>query len=234
MTAAEAFDRIACDYDSLWTDSNVGRAQREQVWRVADRYFLPGERVLDLGCGTGEDTRHLLERRVRVRAFDASAAMVGIAQARGVSAQVLEIEQISSIHGSWDGALSNFGALNCVRDLGSVAASLARLIRPGGHALVCLVNRTCVWEPGKPRRSGLHSLGLFVDYPTARSIARSFAPSFELIESRAIGLFVPPSRIRLGRRAARFADRADRFFAGLPGLRALGDHRLFLFRRRSQ
>ncbi len=52
MTAAvgAAFDRIARDYDDLWTRTGTGRLQREAVWRYIDRLFSPGDHVLDLAA----------------------------------------------------------------------------------------------------------------------------------------------------------------------------------------
>ncbi len=233
MTPALAFDRIAHRYDALWTDSPVGRAQRNQVWRVADRYFLPGQRVLDIGCGTGEDAVHLSARGVVTCAIDASSEMVAIAAAKGVCASQLAIEEVGAVGDVWDGILSNFGALNCVRDLPSAASTLARLIRPGGHAVLCFLNRTCAWELGRVRRAGVQRLGIMVYYPSASEIQHAFVGSFEIVESRAIGLGVPPSRRKLGPGAIRLLAAADSLLAGMPGLRALGDHRIYVFRRRA-
>ncbi len=84
MTAAAgaAFDRIASGYDDLWTRTATGRLQREAVWRFTDRLFAAGDRILDLGCGTGEDAVHLLSRGIRLSAIDASSAMVEAARGR--------------------------------------------------------------------------------------------------------------------------------------------------------
>ena len=70
------FDRIATRYDALWTTTAIGRAQRNLVWRDMDALFHPGERILDIGCGTGEDAAHFAARGVTVYATDASPAMV--------------------------------------------------------------------------------------------------------------------------------------------------------------
>jgi ubiquinone/menaquinone biosynthesis C-methylase UbiE len=78
VNAAVAFVRIAATYDAQWTDRPVGRAQRDLVWRNADRLFHAGDAILDIGCGTGEDAAHFTARGVRVHATDVSAQMTRV------------------------------------------------------------------------------------------------------------------------------------------------------------
>jgi ubiquinone/menaquinone biosynthesis C-methylase UbiE len=148
MTTAALFDSLAPRYDELWTDAAVGRAQRNAVWRVVDPLFRPGDRILDIGCGTGADAAHYAARGVRVYATDASASMIAVASARsGFTTQVLAAENLSQLRGDrFDGALSNFGALNCVEDLAAVSRMLGALIRPGGRLAICTMGRFCAWE----------------------------------------------------------------------------------------
>ena len=73
--AGAAFDEIAERYDRDWTATQVGVLQRAAVWRTLDRLFGPGDRVLDLGCGTGADAAHLAKRGVQVLAADISPQM---------------------------------------------------------------------------------------------------------------------------------------------------------------
>jgi ubiquinone/menaquinone biosynthesis C-methylase UbiE len=147
MNSAAVFDRVAARYDTLWTTTAIGRAQRHLVWRDMDALFQPGMRILDIGCGTGEDAAHFAARGVTVYATDASPAMVQVAQARGgFTAAVCSAEELAKIGGTFDGAISNFGALNCVEDLPGVAGSLAGLVRPGGRVAICLLGRVCAWE----------------------------------------------------------------------------------------
>jgi SAM-dependent methyltransferase len=245
--ARAAFDRIASQYDELWTRTPVGQLQREAVWRRLGRLFHRGDRLLDLGCGTGEDALHLAGLGMDVRAIDASPEMVRIARGRGVDASVLGIEEIGSLAGSYDGAVSNFGALNCVRDLEGVRRGLAGLIRPGGHLALCVIGRFCLWETlwyalhGQPRKSGRRwgseqfsgSLQIPVHFFSIRRLARAFSPEFALREWRGIGTFVPPSYVRaLPPRSLGFLAGLDRRVAHLRFLRALADHRLLIFVRR--
>jgi len=57
-----AFEGLAFEYDTRFTDGFIGRLLRNVVWRRLDVNFRPGSRILDLGCGTGEDAVYLADR----------------------------------------------------------------------------------------------------------------------------------------------------------------------------
>jgi ubiquinone/menaquinone biosynthesis C-methylase UbiE len=268
MSTAAVFDRMAARYDELWTTTAIGRAQRHLVWRHIDALFQPGERILDIGCGTGEDAAHFAARGVTVYATDASPAMVRLAQARGVAAVVLSAEDLATIGATFDGAVSNFGALNCVADLPAVAGSLAGLVRPGGSVAICLLGRFCAWETlyygvrfefrkafrrlvghalacplqeqSSPRAASPHSGDgklklappIMVHYPTAAEVRAAFAPDFVWQRWTGIGLFVPPSYVKLPAALVGMLAACDRLLARLPLLRGMADHRLYLLVRR--
>jgi SAM-dependent methyltransferase len=184
------FQRMAPQYAALWSDTAHGRAQREQVWAEIDKLFHRGDRVLDLGCGTGDDAVHLMSRGVDVLGIDTAAGMVEIARTRGVDARQMAIEELASLEGKFDGAISNFGALNCVADLGRVNANLARLVRRQGRLALCVMSRYCLSDGRHlmQRWSG-HAVwrGIDIYYRTTQSIARSFAPDFEFQRRVSVG-----------------------------------------------
>jgi len=220
MSTAALFERIAPRYDELWTATAIGRAQRDAVWRVTDRLFRAGDRVLDVGCGTGEDAAHLVARGSVVHAVDASAAMVAQARARGIAAEVRRAEDLASIGLRFDGAISNFGALNCVEDLAGVARSLGGLVRPGGFAAICMMGRFCAWETlyfAKATRRWSGRCG-DVFYPTVGQLRREFAEHFELQEWRGIGMLVPPSYVRLPDGVVRTLARFDHYLPFSAGM----------------
>jgi SAM-dependent methyltransferase len=245
MTAA--FDQLASEYDELWTRSAVGRLQRDAVWRHIGNLFQPGQTVLDLGCGTGEDALRLMEAGVCVRAIDASREMVSIARNRGVDAMTLPIENCGLLDQQFDAVLSNFGALNCVEDLPSLRQPLARLVRPGGYLAICIIGRFCLWETAwallrrKPvkafrrwRASVMSSLGIRVFYPSKHALETALRPQFRLVSWTGIGLSVPPSYVTgLSDSLLQKLDTLDRRAARWPILRGLCDHRIFVFTRNS-
>jgi ubiquinone/menaquinone biosynthesis C-methylase UbiE len=254
MSVAAAFDGVAARYDEIWTNSAVGRAQRDQVWREIDPLFRAGDRILDIGCGTGEDAVHLAARGVLVDAIDASPAMIEQARRRGgFATRVLRAEEVGQGHAlpvagsAWrcptqfDGAISNFGVLNCVTDLPAFLRDLAALVRPGGTVAICVIGRFCAWEVfyyavrfefGKAirrlRGAAGSSLGVRVQY---RSVREFLSPEFRLRRWVGIGLFVPPSYVRLPRWLVRPLGALDRLLARIPPFRALADHRLLIFAR---
>jgi ubiquinone/menaquinone biosynthesis C-methylase UbiE len=268
---AAAFDAVAPRYDVTWTHSVVGRIQRESVWRAIDGVFMPGGQILDLGCGTGIDAAYLARAGHQIHAIDLSPAMLHSARRRlngeGLTNEVTlelgaleDLPQLTELR-PFDGAISNFGAINCVKNLREVALRLAELIRPGGRLVICSIGRFCVWEslwylvharPGKAFRrwsgsaaaevgrngvqgSGAGGSHFEVFYPTVAEIESAFAERFRLLQFRSIGIFVPPSYAESWARVApalfRRLGRLDSMIGAWPGLRAIGDHRLLILER---
>jgi SAM-dependent methyltransferase len=154
-----AFDRLASQYDAL-ADGELFTLMRRRTHEVFLRWFRPGCRVLDIGCGTGLDTAFLAAHGVRVVACDPSEAMVGRTlnrlAAQGVSARTTvmpsglhNIEMFLDALGErepFDGIVSNFGALNCVQCLEPLHGLARNALRPGGAVILGLMSRTCAIE----------------------------------------------------------------------------------------
>lgn len=257
------FDGIADVYDATFTYSSIGQAQRSLVWKSFRKAFRPGDRILDVGCGTGVDACFLAECGINALAVDCSSEMIEVSRRRVISCkkqnsvelEVLAIEQLKHLYdrAPFDGLVSNFGALNCVEDLRSVASNMARLLRPGATALLCFLGPHCLWEIGwymvhrNPRKAfrrwrkngtiACLSDGstLQIQYPSVRSVAHAFAPEFRLKSWRGIGVTVPPSYVEplAGRFpiAMRIAKQADLLFGRCLGIRGLADHVLLEFVR---
>lgn len=230
------FDSIAESYDKIFTDSLIGRAQRDAVWQELDRVFHSGQRVLELNCGTGVDAVFLAERGVSVVACDVAPRMIEVARRRVSSAgmgglvdfRILATEDIAVLagEGPFDGAFSNFAGLNCVEDLSAVARSLAWLLKPGARVLLCMAGRFVAWEIAwylaqgnlhkalrRFRRSGAvgrlpNGATVKVYYASVGVVSRVFAPEFHLRKWKGVGLIVPPSYLEpLAQRFAKVLDK---------------------------
>jgi SAM-dependent methyltransferase len=240
-----AFDKIARQYDVLWSETPIGRSQRSAVWSRIDLLFEKDDFVLDAGCGTGIDALHLNSRGVSVYGIDSSPQMVEIARSRGVNAHCCPIERLEFYDLRLDGVLSNFGALNCVESLRPVASSFARMVRPGGYLALCFLSPVCIWEvcfhllhadPGKAfrrlRGRAQSSIGTEVFYPSGAAIVSAFTGPFRLVNFYGIGVSVPPSYVKtLTHWEVEQLALLDVRLAHQPVLRLLADHRLYIFER---
>ena len=261
LAAAQAFDRLAAKYDQRFTNSLLGRLQRQVVWDTLSKVFEPGQSVLELNCGTGEDALFLVNRGVNVVACDASPRMIEIAKSKVAQRhrdaparfEVLPNERLDTLQvaAQFDGVLSNFSGLNCVVDLSQVAGHLGRLVRPRGRALACMSTRICLWEilwflchrnPRKAFRrlsgktvASIEEIPIPVRYPSKRSVCRAFSPWFLLRKVTAVGLFIPPSYVEdwssRHTRTIAALELLDRLSRHLPGFAEFGDHVLFEFER---
>jgi ubiquinone/menaquinone biosynthesis C-methylase UbiE len=257
------FDAVALRYDEIFTTSKIGQAQRAAVWSELAKTFHRGDRVLEIGCGTGVDACFMAERGVKVLASDSSGQMIAVTTRRVfdcgqqdlVMPHMLRAEDISTLPSDelFDGAFSNFGALNCVEDLQKLSHDLGRLLRPGAIALLCWMGSCCLWEMAwylaqgntdtafrRLRRSGVTARiadGAFVNvhYPSVSSLARVFAPEFQLQSVKGIGVAVPPSylesKAQRHPRLLEICQRADLFMGRFPGIQNLADHVLLRFQR---
>jgi ubiquinone/menaquinone biosynthesis C-methylase UbiE len=260
--AALAFDAVAPDFDTRFGAWRSVAAQRRAVRRALSTALPTGARILELGGGTGEDARWMAEQGFKVLMTDASPAMVSKARAKlvplGMDARTAPAEEISALAQDWlakggalfDAAFSNFAALNCVEDLTPVAEGMARLLRPGGQAILVLFGALSPGDMvvetlrGRPRNvlrrfargpapARLGGNRFTVTYHRPREIALAMQPWFRPAGRIGIGLFVPPSA------AEPWISRHPRLLGLLETLdraverpfAALGDHVLYRFER---
>jgi SAM-dependent methyltransferase len=211
-----AFDDMAGTYDATFTDTTVGRALREIVWSRFDQVFRPSQRILELGCGTGEDAVQLASRGLRVVATDSSSQMIRVARRKAligncqerIEFRCLAMEDIGSLADGdlFDGVLSNFGAVNCVRDLQALVADVAARLAPGAPLLWVVMGRHAPWEwswylmKGRWRKAwrrlrpgGSEWRDLTISYPTPAQVRSLLLPHFEVTRLAPLGVALPPS-----------------------------------------
>jgi SAM-dependent methyltransferase len=224
QVVAGAYNGIADVYDELMArDQSVRRV----LWRHFAGVFRAGDRVLDVGCGTGLDTLHLAARGVRVTAVDASPGMIARLRSKLATAPFAElvetrigdiVDVTAELGGPFDGALSSFAALNTV-DLARFSSILARLVRPGGRVVLHLL---APGRDGQPRAVDIGGRSVIHQCLTAaQTYQRYFSPQFARRRAYALG-FLNRDRI-VDRIPARLTDLLGRLEALVGGLGPLVD-----------
>lgn len=252
------WDEVAAGYDYAFPETLIGRLQREAVWEQLIHVFKRGQRILEINCGTGIDATFLAGQGIRVVACDLSPQMIAIANQRTqraglaelVDFRVLTTESISTLAPMrpFDGLFSNFSGLNCVSDLRKAAHDLGTLVERGAPAILCMIGRDALWEnlwdlahgrfarAASTRRTRLaRGASVEVAVPSVHEIVQVFQPEFRLKVRRGISVAVPPSSLNSSvsrfPRAVRLLASVDRWIAGVPGFRNLGDCVLLQFER---
>jgi demethylmenaquinone methyltransferase/2-methoxy-6-polyprenyl-1,4-benzoquinol methylase len=135
------FDRISPVYDAMNRTMTMGLDQR---WRRATvaAVVRPGDRVLDLCCGTGDLALAAQRAGGRVTGLDFSERM--LERARRKSAEIDWVRgdalALPFADGAFDAATVGFGVRN-LDDLEGGLAELRRVLRAGGRLAILEITR---------------------------------------------------------------------------------------------
>lgn len=193
------------------------------VWRLVDE-LEPG-RALDAGCGTGRHARHLVQCGHEVVGIDLTPEMLLRAARNVPQASFLEadLNRIPAADGQFDLIVCGL-VLGHVEDLGGAIIELARVLRPGGRAVLSVLH---------PLQAHLGWHAPFEDASGERRFVREHAHKHGdyLAAFRAAGLSVrdcvePELReahAAFKRRAfAQIPEAVIAAYAGLPGVLVWG------------
>ncbi len=243
VSGAVAYDEIASRYDRVPVENRInGYMRRLSLARILET-FPPRSRLLEVGCGTGDEALALAERGAAVVALDASFEMVRAARRKAMErnledritffrAEAKDLERLAgSLRGPFDGGYASF-SLAYEPDLAPVAQGLHGLLRPGATFLASVPSRLCLVEfalalgtahlgfagrrlqPEHGHRVGTHLVPIRTYTP--RAFAEAMGPRFFMRRVEALPAVVPPPYMnRVYARLNGFADVLERVDATL-------------------
>jgi ubiquinone/menaquinone biosynthesis C-methylase UbiE len=150
------FDEQAASYDR-WYETPLGafadRVEREAVFGLLEP--MPGERILDVGCGTGRYVLALADRGANPVGIEPSAGMLAFAIARCAAYSSPAFargvaESLPFTSGVFDAAIS-VTTLEFVGDLDAALAEAARVTKSGGRLVLGVLNARGPWAARRRR-----------------------------------------------------------------------------------
>ncbi|MEZ4854002.1 class I SAM-dependent methyltransferase, partial [Flavobacterium sp.] len=115
-----SFDAEAIHYDTNFTHTTIGKAQRNLVYFHIKKHLEKPLRILEINCGTGEDAIWFAKQNHHVIATDISENMIVQAKNKReyknlafLQFDCLEIHQTFG-QNEFNFLFSNFGGLNCL------------------------------------------------------------------------------------------------------------------------
>jgi SAM-dependent methyltransferase len=219
MQAEGAFNKAAEKYDEQFTNTAIGRLQRNRVWNYLQRNVNSTDqpRVLELNCGTGEDARWFASKGFKVVATDISSQMIEAARGKnpaGVEFEICSFAQIADrfLPGSFDIIFSNFGGLNCIpgNEIRLLAEQVSLLLRPNGRFIAVVMSDDCAMEKWyfrrkkmyeqANRRKNTNGVSTTIEgetfttyYYSPEKFTQMTANVFRVNAQKAVGWAIPPS-----------------------------------------
>ncbi|MFC4375797.1 demethylmenaquinone methyltransferase [Nocardia halotolerans] len=190
---ASMFDGVAKRYDLTNTVISGGQ---DRYWRWATRRALalrPGERVLDLGAGTGVSTVELGKSGAWCVATDFSQGMLSAGRFRQLPMVAGDAMALPFADDSFDAVTISF-ALRNVADIDLAMREMLRVTKPGGRLVVCEFS-TPVFGPFRT---------LYMEYlmKALPRVARAVSSNPDAYVYLAESIRAWPNQRRLGRRIA--------------------------------
>ncbi len=153
--AGRAFSAQSPHFDAIDRSNAVIGDLRQQVYRRIQRHIAPQSRVLEINAGTGIDAGWFVSQGHSVLATDVSDGMIAALRSKmeahdhqgRLRVRQLSYEELDQLKGEqFDFVFSNFGGLNCVKDLTPVINPIRQLLTSGGHICFVIMPPVCPWE----------------------------------------------------------------------------------------
>ena len=212
-----SFDREASKYDSNFTKSSIGKAQRDMVHCHIKKYLNQPLNILEINCGTGVDAIWLAQQEHTIIATDISEKMI-LEASNKINLKNLTFMQLDllNVHDKFketkfDFLLSNFGGLNCLakNELTLFLKNIHSILNKEARLALVIMPKNTLWEQlyflfkrnlkeafRRKKKSTIANVAnefITTYYYNPKDIISLSQKNFKIIECKPIGFFVPPS-----------------------------------------
>lgn len=239
MLVGDAFTEQSKIFDQLYSTDKIIQYKRERVRDHLKKYILPGQLILELNSGTGEDAIWLAQQNCKVHATDISSGMQKKLQQKVlannfghlISSELCSFTELNNLkkEGPFDMIFSNFAGLNCTNELDKVLASFSSLLKPGGIVTLVIMPKFCLWEfsliakgkfktatrrffTGKGRKAKVEGHYFKCWYYNPRFVKKHLKNEFDVLSLEGLCCIVPPSYLE------NFAEKYPRLFLFLQSV----------------
>lgn len=171
------FNEIAQDYDA-WYKTKIGNFADEVETRLAFDLFVPaqGMRVLDVGCGTGNFSIKLAQKRCKVTGIDISEKMLDIAREKAKMAgfniefKKMDVYNLDFPSESFD-AVFSMAAFEFIKEPQKAFNEMYRVLVPGGQLLIGTIHKDSAWGRLYTKQAkSPDSIFRFADFKTLKEL----------------------------------------------------------------
>ncbi|MDR3572769.1 MAG: class I SAM-dependent methyltransferase [Anaerolineaceae bacterium] len=215
---AEAFSRKSEEYDLFGSDHPNLIRLRYKVYNNALRFLKPGDRILEINSGTGVDAVYFANQGYSIHAIDIAQGMLAHLQqkidryqlADQITVENCSFTQLDRVGGKpYSYIFSNFGGLNCIKDLREVTQHLPSVLSPGGKITWVIMPKVCLWELAlvfkgdfkhglrrlRPQGTlaNVEGVHFMTYYFNPRQVVRVLGPDFQILNLEGLSVFTPPA-----------------------------------------
>ena len=195
----QTFDNFAPQYDK-WFQTGLGRYVLETEMELTLKLAEPkqGDKVLDIGVGTGIFASALMKFGAEITGIDVSEKMLEIAKSKGVSNVVIgNAESLDFPDESFDLVIS-ITALEFIKNPDKAIAEMIRVCKKGGRVVVGTLGSDSCWaskrmEAKKKAPDSVFRDARFYSLDELRRMAEKFG--YKTIVKGAV--FAPPHNTAL-------------------------------------
>lgn len=253
------FDKAAIFYDNSFTNTGIGKAQRNMVYYQLHEILSENKSsILEINCGTGEDAIWLADKGFQVTATDISNEMIAVAKTKSNTIHFAQAD-INTIAEQFSGSqfdviFSNFGGLNCLttQELHRFFLKCHEILSEKGQLVLVIMPKHTLWEKmyfilkGKfeeafrrtkqVANANVDGVNVPTYYFNPNDVVQLSKDNFNFVSVNPIGFFIPPSYLepffKNRKRMLQFLVFLDSKIRNIQFLSKFADHYLIVIQKK--